>query len=309
MLDAGKLATLRAVVDAGSLSAAARALALTQPAVSRQVALLEAQLGTPLIRRTRQGVQPTEAGRLLAGHAAEVERRLALAEEEVAELVGLRRGRVRLGSFFTAFAQLTPEVVALAEARLPAVDVEHELVDRATALARIARGELDAAIVFEPGSAIEPNATPVPPGIELVPLFTDPPRILLPANHPLAARASLRCADLAGETWIRAHEGGAAVLLDHTLARAGIRPRTLAAGRGDEPVEAQVYVVAGAGVMLAHELNVIVNAAGIAVRPLEDAPSRSIQAAVPRDAPPATRALLALLRQLGHFSAAGQAIR
>jgi len=310
MLDAGKLATLRAVVDAGSLSAAARALSLTQPAVSRQIAILEARLGTPLIRRTRQGVQPTEAGRLLAAHAAEVERRLALAEEEVAELVGLRRGSVRLGSFFTAFAQLTPEVDALAEARLPGVDVEHELVDRATALARIARGDLDAAIVFE--LAPDGRAASDPPaGIELVPLFTDPPRILLPAHHRLADRASLRCADLAGETWIRAHEGGAATLLDHTLARAGIRPRTLAAGRGDEPVEGQVYVAAGAGIMLAHGLNVIVNASAIANRPLEDAPSRRILAALPRDAPPATRALLALLRQLGgaHFSAAGQAIR
>jgi DNA-binding transcriptional LysR family regulator len=306
MLDAGKLATLRAVVDAGSLSAAARELSLTQPAVSRQVALLEAQLGTPLLRRTRQGVRPTEAGLLLAGHAAEVERRLALAEEQVAELAGLRRGRVRLGSFFTAFAQLTPELVALADERLPQIDIEHELVDRATAFARIGADDLDAAIVFD--------ADAPPSGIELVPLFTDPARILLPAAHPLAARRELRCADLARETWIRAHEGGAAALLDRTLERAGIHPPILAAGRGDEPVEAQVYVVAGAGVMLSHELNVIVNAAGIAIRPLVDGPPRRIQAALPHDAPPATRAVVALLRERvlrasPYFSAAGHAIR
>jgi DNA-binding transcriptional LysR family regulator len=308
MLDAGKLATLRAVVDAGSLSAAARRLSLTQPAVSRQIALLEARLGTPLLRRTRQGVRPTEAGLLLAGHAAEVERQLALAEEQVAELAGLRRGRVRLGSFFTAFAQLTPEVVALADERLPDIEIEHELVDRVTAFERIAAGQLDAAIVFgvDPPSvgagvspaALEPGAGAPPAGIELVPLFTDPARVLLPASHPLAARRELRCADLARETWIRAHEGGAAALLDRTLERAGVDPPTLAAGRGDEPVEAQVYVVAGAAVMLAHELNVIVNAAGIAVRPLVDGPPRRIQAALPHDAPPAARAMLPLLRAL-----------
>jgi hypothetical protein len=108
----------------------------------------------------------------------------------------------------------------------------------------------------------------------------------------------LRCADLADETWIRAHEGSAARLLDHTLALAGFRPPIFAAGRGDEPVEAQVYVVGGTGVMLAHELNVIVNAAGIAIRPLEDGPPRAIQAAVHRDAAPATRALVTLLRAL-----------
>ena len=97
----------------------------------------------------------------------------------------------------------------------------------------------------------------------------------------------------------RRRRGGAAELLDATLARAGIRPRLHAAGRGDEPVEAQVYVVAGAGVMLAHRLDVIVNPAGIAIRPLEDGPPRTVQAALPDDAPPATRALVELLRELG----------
>src|SRR5215203_6697063 len=121
MLDAAKLATFRSVVEHGSLSAAGRARSLTQPAVSRQVAVLEAQLGTALLRRTRRGVQPTEAGRLLAAHAAEIERRLARAEDEVAGLGGRVGGEVRMGSFFTAFAQLTPELEARAERALPGV--------------------------------------------------------------------------------------------------------------------------------------------------------------------------------------------
>src|SRR5215212_9573687 len=130
MLDVGRLATLRAVVAHGSFSAAGQALGLTQPAVSRQITLLERQAGAQLLRRTRQGVRPTEAGRLLVEHADAILDRLALASEQLA---GLRRGRVRLGSFFTAFAQLTPQVCALAEARLPELSVEHELVDRRTA--------------------------------------------------------------------------------------------------------------------------------------------------------------------------------
>jgi DNA-binding transcriptional LysR family regulator len=140
--------------------------------------------------------------------------------------------------------------------------------------------------------------TEPPPGIELIDLFTDPPRVLLPSDHALAERDELRCEDLAGETW-----RGAADLLDATLARARINPPLRAAGRGDEPVEAQVYVAAGAGVMLAHELNVIVNRHAIAIRPLADGIPRTIQLAVPRERPPATNVLLA------HFSAAGQAMR
>src|ERR687886_2012518 len=102
MLDVGRLETLRAVVAHGWFSAAGQALNLTQPAVSRQVSLLERQVGTQLVRRTQQGVRPTEAGRVLVGHAEAVLGRLALAEAEIAELAGLRRGHVTIGAFFTA---------------------------------------------------------------------------------------------------------------------------------------------------------------------------------------------------------------
>jgi DNA-binding transcriptional LysR family regulator len=93
---------------------APRALNLTQPAVSRQVTLLEAQMNTPLLHRSRQGITPTQAGDLLAHHAAEIERRLALAEAETRALAGQPPPPIRLGSFFTAFAALTPEIEALA---------------------------------------------------------------------------------------------------------------------------------------------------------------------------------------------------
>lgn len=302
MLDVGKLATLREVIARGSFSAAGQALALTQPAVSRQVAQLERQVGTPLVRRTRQGVKPTEAGRLLAEHAEAIVGRLALAEDQLAELAGLRRGHVRLGSFFTAFAQLTPEVTALVETRLPDLDVEHELVDRSTAFRRLAAGELDVALVFEPD--FEPD--PPTDDVEIVPLFADPARVLLPARHRLARRAEVALEDLAEDTWIRAHDGSAARLLDHVLSGAGLRPPILLAGRGDEPVESQVYVVAGRGVALAYQLNVVINPTEIAIRPLaRPAPVRHVQAALMREQrSPASRAILEILHELARHRAA-----
>src|SRR3954449_13329205 len=129
MLDVGKLATLRAVVAHGSFSAAGQALSLTQPAVSRQVSLLERQVGTQLVRRTQQGVLPTEAGRLLVEHAEAILARLARAEAELADLAGLRRGRLRLGSFFTALVYLSSELAALLEERHPELFAdEHQVV-------------------------------------------------------------------------------------------------------------------------------------------------------------------------------------
>jgi DNA-binding transcriptional LysR family regulator len=303
MLDPDKLATLRAVVGQGSFSAAGHVLALTQPAVSRQVSLLERQLGTQLVRRTRQGVHATEAGELLVEHAGAILGRIALAEEQVAELTGLRRGRVRLGSFFTALVYLSAEAAAVLEARHPDLFrlqhqvIEDELVDRGTAFRRLASGDLDVAIVFE--HEFEPD--PPPGDVELVPLFADPPHVLLPRSHALAGAGAVAIRDLAEETWIRAHQGSAARLVDHVLQRAGLRPPIVLAGHGDEPVEAQAFVAAGRGVTLAHELNVLVEQRRLAAVPLAGGiPVRHVQAAIMREQrAPAARALVDALREVG----------
>jgi DNA-binding transcriptional LysR family regulator len=302
MLDVRKLATLQAVLARGSFSAAAADLNLTQPAVSRQVSLLERQLGTQLVRRTQRGVHPTEAGHLLAAHAEAVLGRLALAEAQVGDIAGLRSGHVRLGSFFTALVYLSAELAGVLEARHPDLFrlqpdvIEDQLVDRATAFRRLAAGELDVAIVFE--HAFDPS--PPPSDIELIPLFDDPPRALVPAGHQLAQATAVAPAELAGDTWIRAHHGSAADLVDVVLARAQLDPPILHAGHGDEPIEAQAFVASGRGVTVAHGLNVILDPAKIAAVPLEGAPVRHIQAAIMRgQTAPTARAVVDALHEVG----------
>jgi DNA-binding transcriptional LysR family regulator len=303
MLDVVKLATLRAVITHGSFSAAAAALLLTQPAVSRQIALLERQAGTQLVHRSRAGIRPTEAGRLLAEHAEVILGRLALAEAQLAELAGLHRGHVRLGSFLTALVHLSAEVATLLEVRHPELFhdqhavIRDELVDRATAFARLMAGEIDVAIVFE--HEFEP--APPPEDVQVVDLFTDPPRVLLPAGHALAHAPAVRLRDLAQDTWFRAHHGSAARLVDHVLRTAGLRPPVVLAGHGDEPVETQAFIAAGHGVTVAHDLNVIIHPRQIVAVPIADAaPARRIQAAVVRgERAPVPRAVLAVLEELG----------
>jgi DNA-binding transcriptional LysR family regulator len=293
MLDVRRLATLREVVRRGSLSAAGQALALTQPAVSRQISLLERQLGTPLVTRTRQGVHATEAGRLLVDHADALLARLDRAEHEVAELAGRRRGRI--GVFYTAAAHLGPELRARAELAYPDIVVEAELADRRDTFDGLLAGTLDLGIVFE--HAFEPS--PAPPEIKVVPLFNEPLRVILPPSHRLARRRRLSVADLAQDTWIQAHDGSAARLVDHVLRTAGVTPRVVRSGRGDEPVDAQGLVAAGMGITIAHSLGVWMSRSDIVVRRLAGGPVRHVQAALLRDhRAPATLALLELLREL-----------
>jgi DNA-binding transcriptional LysR family regulator len=278
MLDLVKLATLQAVAESGSFTAAAAALHLTQPAVSRQIATLERLLGTPLLHRVRGHVQPTAAGRLLLAHARAAIDRLTLAETQVRALASAETGRVRLGSFFTALVHLSAEVAALLGERHPELVIVDDLVDPPTALSRLARGELDLALVF----TLDFWPVPVPDTVRLRPLFDDPVRVLLPIGHPAADRAAVDLADLAEKTWIRAHDGSAATLTDHILTSRGLTPRLLHAGRGDEPVESQALVAAGRGITLAYDLTVVVSDHQLTVRPITGPPThRHVAAALP----------------------------
>ena len=88
MLDVRRLRVLREVAAHGSFSAAADALAFTQPAVSRQIATLEAEAGTRLVERGARGIRLTAAGELLVEHAEVILDRLAAAEHQLEALAG-----------------------------------------------------------------------------------------------------------------------------------------------------------------------------------------------------------------------------
>src|SRR5260370_34979495 len=106
MLDVTRLQGPCAAARQGSYSATAAALGYTQPAVSRQIATLEAEVGTQLVRRVPQGAVLTDAGRLLVDRAEMILVNLASAEEELRQLAGLEGGRLRLAPFGSAAAAL-----------------------------------------------------------------------------------------------------------------------------------------------------------------------------------------------------------
>src|SRR6267154_133245 len=99
MLDTRRLIVLVEVARKGSFSAAAESLGYTQPAVSRQIATLEAEVGAQLVRRVPQGAVLTDAGRLLVERGETILISLASAEQALRPLAGLEGGRLRLASF------------------------------------------------------------------------------------------------------------------------------------------------------------------------------------------------------------------
>lgn len=140
-LDIRALRSFLAIVELGSLTAAARRVNRSQSAVSQQLAVLEDRLGRPLFRRERQRLQLTEFGREF------VDRARALVGLHDAILEGLDspvlRGRLRFGTPDLYAAYLLPEVLARFAAAWPRVEIDLHCARSPVLLERLRRGELD----------------------------------------------------------------------------------------------------------------------------------------------------------------------
>jgi molybdate transport repressor ModE-like protein len=240
-MDPKRLLIFRTVARAGSISAAARELGWTQPAVSQHLRALERSAGCALLLRGAGGVELTEPGRVLLARADALAVQLHMAEEELADLTALRRGRVRLAAYPSAAATLVPRAVAGLRARHPEVDVELTEAEPPEAMALVSAGEVDLALVFSYDGS-EPAA-----GLLWRELGDEPVALVVSADHRAATRRRLVLADLADEAWIVGCERCRAHALQ-VCAEAGFAPTVRHVS--DDYVVVQNLVAVGLGVTL-----------------------------------------------------------
>jgi len=241
-VDPKRLLIFRAVARAGSITAAARELGWTQPAVSQHLRALERSAGCTLLLRGAGGVELTEPGRVLLARADAVAVQLQMAEEELADLTSLRRGRVRLAAYPSAAATLVPRAVAGLRARHPDIDVELREVEPPEALGLIASGDVDLALVF--GYDDDPVDVP---GLRWTALAAEPVALVVGADHPVLERKRLTLRHLADEPWIVGCERCRAHAMQ-LCAAAGFAPRVRHVS--DDYVVVQNLVAIGLGVTL-----------------------------------------------------------
>ncbi len=187
-MDPRRLLTFRAVLRTGSISAGARELGWTQPAVSQQLSTLEREAGPRLLLRGPTGVVATEAGEALLRHADAVDAALRSAREELDELVLLRRGTVRVAVFPSAAALVVPDAAAALRERGLGVQLRMVEAEPPEAVALVRSNDVHLALAFRyPGHAETDD------GLVWAPLAEDPIRIVLPAAHPaVTGLAALR---------------------------------------------------------------------------------------------------------------------
>jgi DNA-binding transcriptional LysR family regulator len=280
-----QLRALLAVVDAGGFGAAAEALSMSQSGVSRAVRSLEAELGASLFARGQPSIALTPLGEHAVRRARSVVSEVDALRQEAAAARGGISGRVRLGSMPSVTATVLPELLGRLRRGYGAIEVvlleghDLELVEW------VRNGTADVGVVA--GEV---------PGLALQPLVTDDLLAALPADHPLAAGATVATAALAGEPFILTRAGCEALILD-ALAAAGVRPAV--AYEVSEAPTILAMVGQGLGVSVVPSLVAREPPAGVALRPLDPPARRALSLAVPAgvDPTPAVRTLLSEARR------------
>jgi DNA-binding transcriptional LysR family regulator len=293
VLHVGRLQVLCEVLRRGSFSSAAEALSYTQSAVSQAIARLESETGTPLVIRDRRGVRPTAAGATLADHAELIFAQIEAAETELAAVLGVRGGRLRVASFPSAGATLMPLAVAIFRRGHPDITLTLAEGEPEEMAPRVRAGECDLALLFKfPGVG-----EGVDDGLRTVSMLEDPMHVALPADHPLAAKRALRLSDLRDEDWVQTSEPSpCARHVVRLCLTAGFEPRV--SFESDDYETVQGLVAAGVGVALIPRLALTRLHPRIVVRELSPrSPVRNVVAATLRGpaVAPAARTMLRIL--------------
>jgi len=213
------LRAFQAVADHLNFHRAAGELHLSQPALSRQVAQLEEELGRELFSREKRRISLTQAGRYLYKHVGEGLEAVELLLRQTREAAEGSRGVFSMGYTEAAMASFLPVLLRRLRKKMPEVDLRLQQGHSDPLLREVLRGRLDAAFVSLPAREA---------GLKCLPVARERLGIVLPENHRLAARREIAFASLAWEKFILFPYGSNPKLYSDLLAhcrQAGFAPQ------------------------------------------------------------------------------------
>jgi len=219
-MDLQHLSLLRELADRGSVTAVAAASHRSPSAVSQQLATLQRQLGTDLVRRSGRGIELTDAGRTLADAAVGVARAVAEAEATWHAFVGGASGTVRLAVFPSVAELLVPGLVHRMRAH-PGIDLvlgEHDVSEHEFAPLVV---DHDVVVGHRSDGATPPDRA----GLDVVPLLREPLDVAVPPGHVLDGRPSVSLEEVVEHPWVGVPEGYPLDrVLTGTALRTGVTP-------------------------------------------------------------------------------------
>jgi DNA-binding transcriptional LysR family regulator len=281
----------RALAQTGSVTAAAKAEHVTQPTVSMQLKLLQEAAGQPLYEPAGRGLRLTDAGQRLARSCLDILARWEAFEMELADLQGLKTGRLDVAVVSTA-KSFIPRLLGPFAQLYPGIDVHLEVANRDAIVQRLTQSLDDLVIMTTP-----PTHLPV----VAQPLLDNPLVLVAAAHHPLARRKRIRLDALKDERFILREVGsGTRISCERQFAQWGFTPRVQMSLGSNEAIKQAVAGGYGLAVLSSHALSADPALDGLVALPVSGFPIASrwyLVHRAERQLTPVAEAFLAFLMQ------------
>ncbi len=233
-----ELAWFVVLAETEHMTEAAARLKVSQPTLSRALARLERQVGTPLFDRVNRRLRLNASGEILLGHARRALAELDSAADRINTLRHPEHGRVRLAFLHSLAAWLIPDLLRQYHAVVPGVRFELAQAAAHDVVGRLRDGHADLAV-----TGPRPDAD----DIGWHPLQSERLCLVVPRGHRLTHRRQVSLADAEGESFVAMSSGcGLRGLTDELCGQAGITPRIVF--ESTETASMEGLVAAGLGV-------------------------------------------------------------
>jgi DNA-binding transcriptional LysR family regulator len=240
-MDLRQLEILQAIADTGSFTACGRKLHVSQSAISRQIALLEEELGEPLFLRVGRQVRMTPAAEALVKLGQRVFLDVHDTVDSITDRTRELRGTLRLSGGMTVCLYIFPTLVKQLKRSHPKLDVRMMVATAGRSVEEIRAGHVDAGLLTLPVE--EPDLVTLPVLREELLLVTMP-------QHPLAKRKKITAQDLAGEPFVLFEAGsGTRRVIDRFFLSENIEPNVVMDTENVEIIKAMVKEGLGLGIV------------------------------------------------------------
>jgi LysR family transcriptional regulator, low CO2-responsive transcriptional regulator len=258
-----QLRVFEAVAAHLSYSRAAEALHLSQPAVSMQIKQLEEIIGIPLFEQLGKKIYLAEGGREFSRYCRNILDQLAEAENVMAELKGMERGKLTI-SVATTASHFATQLLAEFCKRYPAVSISLDVTNRENLLSHLAQNAMDMVIMGQPPEGLNLDATS----------FMENPLVVIAApSHPLAHEKRIPLKRLQQETFLVREQGsGTRMAMERFFGEQNIRLTTGSEMGTNEAIKQAVQADMGLGILSLHTVALELETGRLAILDVQSFP-------------------------------------
>lgn len=280
-----RIKILLTAIEQGSLTKAGQMLGYTQSYLTQTMKAYEDEIGFPLLVKTNRGVEPTNEARLLLPSMRQLISDEEKLNQEMAEIQGLHRGNIRIGSFTSTSVYWVPQILQYFQGNYPDVVFRIEELGHEEMLHGLTDGSLDMTLMSDPGKS----------NIDFIPILEDPMLLVMPAGHRLAHLETVPVSKLKKYPFIMTYESydrDPHIIFE----KAGFMPEVKYFSRDDFAVLSMVQK--GLGLAILPELTIKEFPGDYECRPLEPASHRTMGIGIKSlaDAGPLTRFVIKYIR-------------